>query len=117
MKQEYERDHTLSDIIFTFRGFVGRNQIFRSLCVTPKTLYFSPYTASVRPFWSRQRASVQGEREKREESEQLQREKEDEAVPVEVGERAREGERISWCDSFLFRVQTAITERRTDAVR
>ena len=41
------------------------------------------------------------------------REREEEAVPVEVGERAREGERISWCDSTLFRVETAITERKT----
>ena len=62
--------------------------------------------------------AFKGEREKREESEQLQRErKEEEAVPVEVGERAREGERISWCDSSLFRVETAITERRTDTAR
>ena len=52
-------------------------------------------------------------RGKRERRERATAEREEEDVPVEVRERAREGERISWCDSFLFRVQTAITEQRT----
>ena len=51
-----------------------------------------------------ERSRGRGKRERKRESNC--REGEEEAVPVEVGERAREGERIAWCDSFLFRVET-----------